>query len=170
MTTRTATILIVLAAMLAGCSGSATSLSTGSLFGGSSSSETTQIDPAAAAIAAEGTPTSRAFQVGSVAARAVKCGYNFDAPTLKTNFLAAEVARGTTPELIARAEKIYTVAYNGVWKGVAAQESYCSAKRTKQIQTDLRRHLAGDYTPKQHAVIKAEPKSSGFASWFSSQP
>ncbi len=157
----------LLALVLAGCSGSASSLTTGSLFGGGGSSEAAKTEAPAALT---GDATSRAFQVGSVSARAVKCGYNFDAPALKAKFLAAEASQGTTPDLISRADKIYDVAYNGVWKGVAAQKGYCSAKRTQQIQSDLRRHLAGDYTSSGRKVVKAEPSSNGFASWFTSQP
>lgn len=157
----------LLGLVLAGCAGSAGSLTTGSLFGGGDSSEAQKseapADPA-------GDATSRAFQVGSVSARAVKCGYNFDAAALKSKFLAYEASQGATPDLISRAEKIYDVAYNGVWKGVAAQKGYCSSSRTKQIQADLKRHLAGDYTPSGRKVVKAEPNNSGFASWFTSQP
>ena len=157
-------VAAILAVFVAGCSGSATSLTTGSLFGGGSNETAKTETPTAPA----GDATSRAFQVGSVSARAVKCGYNFDAPGLRAKFLAAEAAQGAAPEMIARAEKIYDVAYNGVWKGVAAQKGYCSPKRTKQIQSDLRRHLAGDYSSSKHKVVKAEP-SSGFGSWFSGQ-
>lgn len=165
MTTYKLAIPLMLALSAAGCAGSATSLTTGSLFGGGSPEKA----QAEAPVSPTGDATSRAFQVGSVSARAVKCGYNFDAPALKAKFLAAEASQGATPELIARAEKIYDVAYNGVWKGVAAQQGYCSAKRTKQIQADLRRHLAGDYTPSSKKVVKAAPNNSGFASWFTSQ-
>jgi len=166
MTSYKLAVPFMLAFIVAGCSGSASSLTTGSLFGGGSSKPA----KAEALPAPAGDATSRAFQVGSVSARAVKCGYNFDAPGLKAKFLATEASQGATPDLIARADKIYDVAYNGVWKGVAAQKGYCSASRTKQIQSDLRRHLAGDYSPSSKKVVKAEPSSSGFASWFTSQP
>lgn len=156
---------LLLATVVAGCSGSATSLTTGSLFGGGEEAAKAKPEPTQPV----GDATSRAFQVGSVSARAVKCGYNFDAAALKSNFLAAEASRGATPDMIVRAEKIYDVAYNGVWKGVASQEAYCSERRTKQIQADLRRHLAGDYSASKAKVVKAAP-SSGFASWFTSQP
>lgn len=166
MTSYKLAIPFMLAVVAGGCAGSASSLTTGSLFGGGSS------EPAKAeALAAPaGDATSRAFQVGSVSARAVKCGYNFDAPALKAKFLATEASQGATPELISRADKIYDVAYNGVWKGVAAQKGYCSAKRTQQIQSDLRRHLAGDYATSSKKVVKAAPSSSGFTSWFTAQP
>lgn len=157
-------IAFVLAVLLSGCSGAATSLTTGSLFGGGEAEES-KPQPAAAP---EGDATSRAFQVGSVSARAVKCGYNFDPAALKSKFLATESTRGATPEMIARAEKIYDVAYNGVWKGVATQDNYCSASRTEKIRADLKRHLAGDYSPGKRKVVTSET-NNGSGSWFSSQ-
>lgn len=126
--------------LLAGCSGS-TGLTTGSLFGGSSA-------PAKAAPPqVKNDPTSRAFQVGTVSARAVKCGYNFDATRLKANFLAAEAAQGTPVSELGNVERTYDVAYNGVTKAIAAQAQYCSERKTAEIKQDLTRHLAGDYTP-----------------------
>lgn len=156
--------LMTAALLLAGCAGSASSLTTGSLFGGSEEKAKTE-----QVVAPEGDATSRAFQVGSVSARAVKCGFNFDSAKLRSDFLAAESSRGATPELIARAEKIYDVAYNGVWKGVSSQSNYCSGKRTAQIKSDLRRHLAGDYAPSKRKTIDTSADNKGFASWFTGQ-
>ena len=149
--------LFILGAALAvgGCSGSS-GLSTGSLFGGSP-------EPAAApAVAANpaGDPTSRAFQVGATAARAVKCGYNFDPVKLKTNFLANETVSVTAAD-VPRVEKVYDTAYNGVAKAVAGQADYCNPARTAEIKASLTRHLAGDYSPAQAKKETAEP------GWFS---
>lgn len=158
-------VTVPVALALAGCAGSASSLTTGSLFGGGAaeqSKDTATANPT-------GDATSRAFQVGSVSARAVKCGYNFDPAALKAKFLAAEASRGATPEMIVRAEKIYDVAYNGVWKGVANQKGYCSDKRTKQIQADLRRHLGGDYSASGRKTVNTAADNGGFMSWFTSQ-
>lgn len=126
--------------LVAGCSGS-TGLTTGSLFGGASA-------PAKAAPPqVKNDPISRAFQVGTVSARAVKCGYNFDPARLKSNFLAAETAQGTPVAELANVERTYDVAFNGVTKAVAGQPQYCSERKTAEIKQDLTRHLAGDYTP-----------------------
>lgn len=159
--------ILSLAVLVTGCSGSASSLTTGSLFGGGNSGQSENAE--AATKPPQGDATSRAFQVGSVSARAVKCGYNFDPAALKAKFLATESSQGATPELIVRAEKIYDIAYNGVWKGVASQKNYCSASRTKQIQSDLQRHLAGDYTPSNRKTVKAESSDGGVTSWFGGQ-
>lgn len=147
------------AALLAGCSGNA-SLTTGSLFGGDQKS-------AAAAAAAPAPPpnepTTRAFQVGTVSARAVKCGFNFDPARLKANYLASEAKLGATPEDMAKIEKIYNVAYNGVAKAVAATSEYCTEAKTKVVKGDLTRHLAGDYTPSAQKPAQPEDDDGLFS-------
>ena len=121
-----------LALTLGGCA-SSSGLSTGSLFGGG---EAAAAAPAAVGNPA-GDPTSRAFQVGSTSARAIKCGYNFDPVKLRTNFLATESASVAVAD-ISRVEKVYDTAYNGVAKAVAGQPDYCSAEKT----ADIKAHLA----------------------------
>lgn len=137
-----------------GCS-TGSGLSTGSLFGGGTPAAT----PAAAANPA-GDPTSRAFQVGSISARAVKCGYNFDPVKLRTSFLAAESA-SVPPADLPRVEKVYDTAFNGITKAVASQAGYCTPEKTADIKASLTRHLAGDFTP---APAKPVPKDEGFFS------
>lgn len=131
---------VIAAATLSACSNSPLpSLSTGSLFGGSPAPAT---PPPALVV----TPTSRAFQVGTTSARAIKCGFNFDPVKLKTQYLASETL--PNPGDIPQIEKIYDVAFNGVSKAVATQgESYCSEAKLASVKSDLTRHLAGDYTP-----------------------
>lgn len=133
--------------LLAGCSGSS-GLSTGSIFGaGAKPSE------AAAAAPSGSDPTSRAFQVGTVSARAIKCGYNFDAVKLRASFLAAEAGSGATSDELQRVEKVYDVAYNGVTKAVQPQADYCTDARTREIKADLTRHLAGDFQPPASKIV-----------------
>lgn len=102
------------------------------------------------------------MQVGSVAARAMKCGYNFDPFKLKTSFLAAEQAGGTTD--LVSVEKVYDTAYNGVIKGAATKSEYCSDNKTAEIKADLSRHLAGDYNP---PALKQVAQEDGglFSGW-----
>ncbi|MGA7116438.1 MAG: hypothetical protein WBY12_04510 [Hyphomicrobium sp.] len=155
-------LLIVLSALtLGGCS-SSSGVSTGALLGEGQTSTTAAVPTAAPT----GDPTSRAFQVGSTAARAVKCGYNFDPVKLRTNFLANEAAT-VAPTDIPRIEKVYDTAYNGVAKAVAGQASYCSPEKTADIKTNLTRHLAGDYAP---AVAKKQAEEPGwFSNWGGAQ-
>jgi hypothetical protein len=146
-------VIVLAATGLAGCSG-ISGLSTSSILGGSG---TPAPSAAAAPVApSTGDPTSRAFQVGTVSARAVKCGYNFDAVKLKTSFLAAEAGQGASSEDVPRIEKIYDVAFNGVTKAVAADPRYCTEQRTKDIKTDLTRHLAGDFAPSPPKKVAQE--------------
>jgi hypothetical protein len=129
--------LALIAAALTSCS-AAPSLTTGSILGGPEKPAT----PAGPA----NDPTMRAFQVGTVSAKAIKCGFNFDPAKLKTNYLSYE--RTMTPGGdLAKVEKIYDVSFNGVAKAVAGESDYCSDEKTKVIKADLSRHLAGDYTP-----------------------
>lgn len=107
---------------------------------------------------------ARALQVGTTAARAVKCGYNFDAVKLRTQFLAAESAQN--PADAQKAAQIYDTAFSGISKAVATQgEDYCSAAKTRSIKEALNRHLAGDYTPTApEPVAQEEGLLSGFGS------
>jgi hypothetical protein len=127
-------VLALLALALAGCSGGSELLSTGALLGESKPAAPVNDGPA------------RAFQVGTVSARAVKCGFNFDPAKLKANYLAFE---GQQPGVQdpAKLERMYDVSFNAVAKAVAAEGEYCTSTKTKTIKADLGRHLAGDYTP-----------------------
>ena len=131
-------LLALVAAALTGCS-AASSLTTGSILGGPSK-------PTAADPGSINDPTNRAFQVGTVSAKAIKCGFNFDPAKLKNNYLTYE--RTLTPGAdLSKVERIYDVSFNGVTKAVAGEADYCSDEKTKAIKADLTRHLAGDYTP-----------------------
>jgi hypothetical protein len=139
--------LILLASVLAltGC-GSATPLTTASLMGGNS--------PPPAAAAPVNDPQSRAIQVGATSGRATRCGFYFDAAKLKANFMAAEMAQGSSPEQLQRTEREYDHIRAAVIKAAASDAEYCSSSKTKEIETDLNRHLAGDFTPSAKPVKK----------------
>lgn len=137
---------VILTLALGACSGSS-ALTTSSVSG-----------TGATATAPPSDVTSRAMQVGSTSARATKCGYNFDPVKLKTNYLASEAK--INPADVAKAEQIYTIAYNGVTKAVATKSDFCTPAKTAEIKEALTRHLAGDFTPPPAKVEVAEP------SWF----
>jgi hypothetical protein len=142
-------LLALLAAALTGCS-AASSLTTGSILGGPA--KPTSADPGSI-----NDPTNRAFQVGTVSAKAIKCGFNFDPAKLKNNYLTYE--RTLTPGAdLSKVERIYDVSFNGVAKVVAGEADYCSDEKTKAIKADLSRHLAGDYTP---AIRPKAPEQDG---------
>lgn len=132
--------------LLTGC-GSSNPLTTGSLFGGD---DKKKAEAPAKPAAPPDTSINRALQVGTVSARAVKCGFNFDPGRVKGNFLAAEAKAGTGVDEIAKAEKIYNVGYNGVAKAVADKPNYCTAKKAKEIKDDLALLLAGNFTPQPY--------------------
>jgi len=148
-------ITVLVATALAGCSG-ASGLTTGSLFGSGEKSA-----PPAPVI----DPPMRAFEVGTVSARAIKCGFNFDPAKLKANYLAYERALAGSPADMAKIEKIYDVSFNGVAKAVSSQSDYCTPEKTKSIKAALGRHLAGDYTPSPSPKVQQE--EGLFSGWGS---
>lgn len=148
------TLVLFAAAGLSGCSGSS-GLSTASVLGGG--------DKPAAPAVAENSPTLRALQVGATAARAGKCGYNFDGNKLRANFLASEAAQAPGADQ-SNVIKTYDTAYAGVTKAAASQPGYCSDSKTKDIKADLTRHLAGDYTPSPPKRV-VEEDSGLFSGW-----
>lgn len=158
--------------VLAGCSGGIGNVTTGSLFGSSSGSETAQATTGATPIVAtapaapQSTPIARAMHVGAVTARAMKCGYNFDPTNLKTSYLASETALGTSVADVATLEKAYNVAFNGVNKVAATEAGFCSEKKTKEIKADLTRALGGDFNPPVKVAAPAEEEEGFFGGLF----
>lgn len=156
-------VVALSAGAVSGCSGgpSLPSLSTGSVFGGETSSVKKDDD-------SHLTPTARALQVGTTAARALKCGYNFDPASLKSNYLAAEASAGLSVDELGKLERVYDTGFNGVTKAVTDPEGYCTRQKTEVISADLQRHLAGDYSAKKKKVAKAE--GGLFSGWADAVP
>lgn len=165
---RSTVLTLAFAAALAGCS-SNNGVSTASILGTAPTpppAGATQADVVAAApVVPSSTPTDRAFQAGSVSARAAKCGYNFDAGQLKSAYLSSEMARGTLDT--SQVDKIYNVAYNGVMKAAAEDPNFCNDRKTKAIKADLNRLLAGDFEPPPKKAVVAKKDDGGlFSGWF----
>ena len=153
MTIRSAIAVVAAAGVLAGCGASLPGMSTGSLFGGKEQPKVAANDP-----------VSRAMQVGTTSARALKCGYNFDPVKLRTQYLASEAA--TNPADATKVAQIYDTSFNGISKAVAGQSSdYCTPAKTRSIKEALNRHLAGDYTPTPPPPEQVE--DSLFGDWGS---
>jgi hypothetical protein len=160
--------VLMIATALSGCS-SGNGVSTSSILGTAPSPPAGQPAGATpvAAVVIPSTPTDRAFQVGTVSARAAKCGYNFDAPKLKAAYMANEIGRGTPSDQMANVEQIYNVAYGGVTKAAAEDPNYCSDRKTQEIKADLTRLLAGDFEPpKKTAVAKKKDGGGIFGDFF----
>ena len=143
--------LVAVAALVAGCSGSGTGLTTGSLFGSSSAAEGT--------VVVVETPSIRAAQVAAVSARAAKCGYNYDPVRLRSLYLASEAQAGA-PDL-PKIEREYDTIRSKVSATIAADQDYCTDNRTREIKADLTRHMAGDYTPPASKKIDERLLASG---------
>lgn len=142
-----------LSACLAGCGMSIPGFSTSSLGG--------KTEPVV-----QNDPTSRAFQVATTSARAVKCGYNFDAGKLRYQYLASETA--ANPQDAEKIAQTYDATFNGVTKAIASQPGYCSGQKTGKIREALNRHLDGDYAPSPPEKTEEEGLFSGWGGGSSS--
>lgn len=149
---------VLLAAMLAACGNSGTGVTTASVLGPEAASNANPV--------ARHDPNARAIQVGATAARAAKCGYNFDPGRLKASFLAAEAQQGLAPDLIAKVEKTYDTTHGAVAKAVAGQGDYCTEGKTREIKADLNRHLAGDFNPPPPKKVVAGQSGGFFSDLF----
>ncbi len=155
---------LLIAAAVSGCSGGS-GVSTSSILG------TAPTPPAGEGgavtppprIAVPSTPTEARVQVGTVSARAARCGYNFDAPKLKAAYIAHEIGVGTPTDQMANVEKIYNVAYVGVTKASTEDPNYCSDRKTQEIKSDLTRLLAGDFEPPKKAVMAKKQDDGGIS-------
>jgi hypothetical protein len=155
--------LLLSATLLAGCANAPLpSLTTGSLFGSKPDATAVATTPAPPVIRND--PTARALYVSRVAAKAQRCGFNFDADKLKSRFLAAEgAAAGTDVAELAKLDKIYAVSLSGTTKAVRADEAYCTDARTAHMKADLARHLAGDFAPGEPLKVAEEDDGGLFA-------
>lgn len=146
----------VLAGLLGGCgnSGGSAGLTTASLLDGAPAANEDGLK------ISNDDPLAKPMQVGWTAARAQKCGFNFDAAGLKRNYLAAEAAQGAAQPQLINLEKAYDKTFQSV-SAVAATPDYCTDRKAQAIKTDLNRHLAGDYTAR-FAQAKAKPTGGLF--------
>ena len=139
--------LVLLGAVLAACNAGPL-LKTGSLT--------------AAPVAPPKATTSidRALHIAATSARAQKCGFYFDPATLRTNFLAAETARGAAPDVIAKTSQSYDYTVKSVAIKISDSEAYCSSDRTASIKTALQGALTGNF---EAPPPKAAEGSGGIA-------
>ena len=136
-----AAALLLAALALTGCSG--TGITTGSLLGdGGAGAGATQ-----AAAPPVATPTDRALQVSATSARAERCGFFFDPTRLRANFLATEAQSGLAGPDMQKVEREYDTIHAKLAAVIAADKSFCTDAKAREIKKDLTRHLAGDFSP-----------------------
>jgi hypothetical protein len=92
-------------------------------------------------------PLARPIQVAWTSARASHCGFVFDAARLRSDFMAAEMQAGNTPEQMQKIERAYDYTLQSVTGTIKDDLRYCTKERTAAIRKDLSRYLAGDYKP-----------------------
>ncbi|MDH3579488.1 MAG: hypothetical protein OEM91_02530 [Hyphomicrobiales bacterium] len=93
------------------------------------------------------TPVSRATQVAWTAARAQFCAFGMNREKLKNDYLAFEASQGATPDVMQQVTHTYDITFKTFYARVREIPNYCSPKHIEEIRPDIKRHLAGDYTP-----------------------
>lgn len=93
------------------------------------------------------TPVSRATQVAWTAARAQYCAFGMNREKLRSDYLAYEASQGATPEVMQQVTHTYDITFKTFYARVREIPNYCSPKHIEEIRPDIKRHLAGDYTP-----------------------
>lgn len=146
--------LISLTLSLAACGGGASNI-----LGGGATKAPSAADLVAAPPA---DPKTRAVQVAWNVSRANKCGFNLDAATLKSTYLAYEAAQGATPESLLNLEKAYEFSRGETAGRIATVENYCNEQRLTETRADLGRYLAGDFAARQLKKKKAVPQGGIF--------
>ena len=139
---RLGVLIIVLAALgfgvLQGCS------TVGRVTG--SGQEGVSTDKAARYVTPED-PLARPIQLAWTSARASHCGFMFDPVRLKADYMADESRRGVDPYQLQRYSEAYDYTLGSVMEEIKGDPNYCTKARTDAIRADLKRYLAGDYTP-----------------------
>ncbi len=92
-------------------------------------------------------PMARPIQVAWTSARASYCGFMFDPAKLKDDYMRDESRRTTDPYQLQKISKAYDYTVELVDDTIKDDPNYCTKERTDAIRADLRRYLAGDYTP-----------------------
>jgi len=105
------------------------------------------------------TSVDRALHFGATSARAQKCGFYFDPATLRTNFLAAEAARGIAADSLAQTGQTYDFTVKKIAASIKEPGTYCTTARTASVKKSLTAALAGNFEP---PVKKVAKDTSGF--------
>lgn len=91
-------------------------------------------------------PLAEPIQVAWTSARASYCGFVFQPNQLKAKFMAAQQAKGLTPDQMQKVVHAYNYTLISVTKTIKTDPNYCDRNRTDAIRTALKHYLAGDYS------------------------
>ena len=92
-------------------------------------------------------PLARPIQVAWTSARASHCGFMFDPVKLKADYMAEEARRGLDQNQLQRTSEAYDYTRDSGIATIKHDSNYCTKERNDAIRADLRRYIAGDYTP-----------------------
>jgi hypothetical protein len=90
-------------------------------------------------------PMARPVQVAWTAARAEKCGFNFNPGKLKADYIAFEQRGGADAARLGQIDKTYDTTVTKIKSTIGAADAYCTEKTANVIKADLQRHMRGDY-------------------------
>ena len=108
------------------------------------------------------TSIDRALHVAATSSRAHKCGFYFDAPALRSNFLAAEAALAPPASELTKIGQSYDFTALKIAQSIKSSEAYCNKARTASVKKSLQAALAGNFEPPPKKVAKTA--SGGFGS------
>ena len=71
----------------------------------------------------------------------------FDPVKLKADYMADEARRGVDQNQLQKTSEAYDYTRDSVMQAIKHDSNYCNKERNDAIRADLRRYLAGDYSP-----------------------
>jgi hypothetical protein len=66
---------------------------------------------------------------------------------LKADYMADEARRGVDQNQLQKTSEAYDYTRDSVMQAIKHDSNYCTKERNDAIRADLRRYIAGDYTP-----------------------
>ena len=85
---------------------------------------------------------------------------------MQANFLAAEAARGTPPDVLVQTERSYVYTTKSIALKIPDPEAYCTTARSAKIKTSLQAALAGNYEPPVKQQVVTKNKGGGILGVF----
>jgi hypothetical protein len=76
----------------------------------------------------------------------------FSPEQLRDSYLADEQRRGLDPAQIQKLAKAYDYTYKSLLATISEDPGYCNEARAQAIRVDLKRYLAGDFSPNAKAA------------------
>src|SRR5262245_57269761 len=132
--------IICLGALLTlagGCSGTGSSITTGTTDAPTVSPQATGLNQ----------PLARSVEVATTAACARAYGYSLDPARLRDTYLSYETKQGASREQLRAIEQSYDATYQQIARQ-SGQSSSCSGRDAANVKADIHRYASGYFTPR----------------------